>query len=393
MKKLTNRFGTEEVYEISDIESKYDKVLIASAACLSVTSDAWSYTGVYGAENPAKFVSIMEFASEYYMDKGEKSFAVIVLGCQVTDLSILNDIRTAEMYKNKYSKADIFMGGCLGQRFDIELPEFIKRVDVFRNEKCSDIERGKNIVNWENPFWVDSNEFELMRNNPYSEGNLFRDSYPLKIGAGCHGKCKYCTIRDTRGQSYEANVKDFESELRHVPSGRGIVIVSDSPTVNQMFDLYDIAMRNSRVISIRNIEPDVATNCDVRAKLLIMASKGLLEVFHCPIQSNNPEVLKAMNRNVEATMKAIYLMQDLRKMGVIVATNVIINYRVVNEDGTSTLYPNLDIKWLNSNFDYWVWNPYFDGKWDIEKAKKRFEYYIVTKQAYNVAAENTVASN
>ena len=122
MKKLTNRFGTEEVYEISDIESKYDKVLIASAACLSVTSDAWSYTGVYGAENPAKFVSITEFASEYYMDKGEKSFAVIVLGCQVTDLSILNDIRTAEMYKNKYSKADIFMGGCLGQRFDIELP-------------------------------------------------------------------------------------------------------------------------------------------------------------------------------------------------------------------------------------------------------------------------------
>ena len=36
-----------------------------------------------------------------------------------------------------------------------------------------------------------------------AQGNLFRNFYPLKIGAGCHGKCKYCTIRHTRGENYE----------------------------------------------------------------------------------------------------------------------------------------------------------------------------------------------
>ena len=123
---------------------------------------------------------------------------------------------------------------------------------------------------------------------------------------------------------------------------------------------------------------------------MILASKGLLEVFHCPIQSNDADVLKVMNRNIAATQKAIELMKNLRKLGVIVATNVIIDYRVENEDGTTTIYPNLDIAWLNSNFDYWVWNPYFDGKWDIEKAKQRFEDYIVTKVAYNRAAQHTI---
>ena len=27
-------------------------------------------------------------------------------------------------------------------------------------------------------------------------------------------------------------------------------------------------------------------------------------------------------------------------------------------------------------FDYYSWNPYFDGNWDLEKAKMRFKKYI-----------------
>lgn len=389
MKTVTNRFGKCEMYEISDILKEYDEIAITSTACLSVTSDAWSFVADNDIDtNKSKIAHISRVESGR---DSSKKLAIIVLGCQVTDLSILNDIRTAEKYKKQYTNADIYMGGCLGQRFDIQLPEFIKRIDVFRSEQCTNIESAKAIVNWERPFWVDSEEFDKMQGNPYSEGNLFRNSYPLKIGAGCHGKCKYCTIRDTRGTSYEADVKDFEPEVRHLPSFRDIVIVSDSPTIRQMFDIYDIAMRNGRAISIRNIEPDVATNCDVKAKLLILASEGLLEVFHCPIQSNNAEVLRAMNRNIAATQKAIELMRDLRKLGALVATNVIIDYRVENADGTATIYPNLDVAWLNSNFDYWVWNPYFDSKWDIEKAKQRFDDYIVTKVAYNKAAKHTTS--
>src|SRR5699024_2172296 len=98
---------------------------------------------------------------------------------------------------------------------------------------------------------------------------------------------------------------------------------------------------------------------------------GLLKVFHCPIQSNDPEVLRAMNRNVDLTLSYIDIAQELRKRGTKVATNIIIDYVI---DGKT--FHNMPEEWLNEQFDYWSWNPYFDGNWDYEKAKERFEKYI-----------------
>lgn len=51
----------------------------------------------------------------------------------------------------------------------------------------------KKLLIWQKPFWVKSWDDT---DSDVAEGHLFRDMYPLKIGTGCHGKCKYCTIRD-----------------------------------------------------------------------------------------------------------------------------------------------------------------------------------------------------
>lgn len=347
MREVTNKFGEGILYGRDDLGLS---IYTACTACMSVWSDFLSY--INSSDDSEK-----EFTS--YV--GDKTDTIVVLGCQVTDLAIYNDLKTAEELHNKYPDLSIYMGGCLAYRFDIELPNYIRRLEVIREEyqPINDF----SSIDYKNPFWNrtladDADEFET--------GNLFRHSYPLKIGAGCHGKCKYCTIRDTRGNSYETDaflqVKEF---LDHDE----VVLISDSPTVAQIRDWIEIAARYEKPISFRNVEPYVAMFCSVGLKWL--AIQGFLKTLHCPIQSNDPKVLRAMNRDVETTLEFIDLAQDLRDKGVKVATNIIIDYPVDGE-----VIHNMPEKWLNEHFDYWSWNPYFDGKWNYDKAKERFEKYI-----------------
>lgn len=106
-------------------------------------------------------------------------------------------------------------------------------------------------------------------------------------------------------------------------------------------------------------------------ELLELASLGLLKIIHCPVQSFEPKILKAMNRNVELTEAAVNLLKKLKNSGVITATNIIIDYTI---DGKT--YKNFDEAKLNENFDYYSWNPYFDGNFNVEKAEERFKKYI-----------------
>ena len=148
-----------------------------------------------------------------------------------------------------------------------------------------------------------------------------------------------------------------------------MVLISDSPTVNQIKGWCQIAHLYQKDISIRNVEPQNLNLCE--EELLSLSEEGLLKIVHCPVQSFDPEVLKIMNRNVPETEKAVELMKKLRQNGTLIATNIIIDYE---NDGI--LYPNYDKEKLETEFDYYSWNPYFDGNWDQEKAKVRFKKYI-----------------
>ncbi len=349
MTLVTNRFGTNEMYEIEDV--RYP-IYCESAACLSVYTDFLSWL----SKNIEKDICTLD---------PQKAKSIIILGCQVTDLAILNDIQIAEKLRKQNPKADIYMSGCLAQRFDIELPRFIKRLNVVRVLNQPILEEARNSTIYAKPFWVNN----IDTKNEYAQGNLFRQYYWLKIGAGCHGKCKYCTIRDTRGKGFEAIPSEQIDEfLQH----ENVVIVSDSPTVNQVKEWCSIAIKFNKDISIRNIEPQTANAC--KNELMSVAKSYLLKNFHCPIQSMEEQILIAMNRSVSQTKNAIELMQEMRQFGTKVATNIIIDYVV---DGT--YYKNMPTQELNKLFDYWSWNPYFDGKWDRGLAEKRFKKYIIDK--------------
>lgn len=369
MVKVTNRFGSGTMWEEKDL--RFTHVYFVSTACMSVTSDAVSFVERQITRDDECNFTVYAH-DENMLRFGEKPI-IVILGCQVTDLAILNDIRTAEKFHEKYPKAQIIMGGCLAYRFDIELPEWCARIGSLRSEYTPLSDRAFRCVKWQAPFWTDENGLDIYGRETSS---LFKNYYPLKIGAGCHGKCKYCTIKDTRGEGYETDAYLQVSEFLDAsnnPDYKGIVLTSDSPTVKQIKDWCHIVTRYEKPVSFRNVEPQIALAC--KEELLALASKGLLKIFHCPIQSNDKEVLKAMNRNVEMTFAYIDMAQELRSLGVYVATNIICDYVV---DGS--IVDNMPTEWLDEHFDYWVWNPYFDGNWDREKAEVRFKKYMPDKK-------------
>lgn len=260
MKTVKNRFGESVLYDIEDIV--VSDVYVVCTACMSVWSDFLSY-----ANSDECYFNISPKYEESWKHQTE---AIIVLGCQVTDLAIYNDLKTAEELHDKHPNIPIYMGGCLAHRFDIELPDYIYRLNVVRSGYQS--VGNKELIDYRKPFWNknlvdDADELEA--------GNLFRHSYPLKIGAGCHGKCKYCTIRDTRGESYET---DAYLQVAEFLANDDIVLISDSSTVKQIKDWCHIAERYNKPISMRNVEPQVAMACT--KDLLDLADKGLLKIFH-----------------------------------------------------------------------------------------------------------------
>lgn len=361
MKEITNRFGTGILYDESDLGKN---IYCICTACMSVWSDFLSFANEEAVKDKDGKCVTPYFVEENSNDVLNPTDTIVVLGCQVTDLAIYNDLKTAKELHERYHNTPIYMGGCLAQRFDIELPDYLRRLDVVRKEYV-DLKYVTGFIDYKMPFW---NRELKEGDDEFAVGNLFRHMYPLKIGAGCHGKCKYCTIRDTRGETYNTDaylqVKEF---LDH--ADEGVVVISDSPTVHQIQDWCCIAIRYNKQISFRNVEPQNANNC--QSYLFALANRGLLKIFHCPIQSENVRVLRSMNRNIEETLKYIEFAQELRDLGVKVATNIISDYVVDRE-----VIHNMNEDWLNDHFDYWSWNPYFDGNWDYQKAEERFKKYI-----------------
>lgn len=343
MENITNIFGKGIIYDAFDLKGM---IYVRCCACMSVLADFLSWANKY---------------SERFTTNIKNADTIVVLGCQVTDLAVLNDLRNCEELFSLYKK-DIYLGGCIAQRFDIELPNYVKRLDVVRDLDTAILD--KSLVDFAKPFWV-KDFIETKR--PLAHGNLFRNMYPLKIGAGCHGNCKYCTIRHTRGIYYEKKAND---QINEFLQNDNVVIISDAPTLKQIIDWCYIAISNKKEISFRNVEPNIVMSA--YASLLTASKSGVLKILHSPIQSCQSDVLKAMNRNTNEVNKFIKQVQELRRLGVICATNIIIDYEM--PDGS--INPNYDIDFMQNNFDYFVWNPYWNGIWDRTIAEKRFEKYI-----------------
>ncbi len=333
METATNKFGSGDLYEIEDVEGL---VFFQCAACMSIYSEALSWANA----NPDRITTNSREAS-----------VIVILTCQVTDMAILNDLESIKSYS--FLEKQIYVGGCLAQRFDIPLPDGVRRL----NRVVSDYHYINNTdwVHYKPPFWA--NRIDYVEDN--AAGTLFHDYYPLRIAVGCKRTCKYCTINVTRNAAYTLDTRLLRDEFVNAPGK--VVLIADSPSSSQIAEWIDLAIKLDKPIAIRNIEPQEAMR--IWPSLVKLSHGGLLSVFHCPVQSANRSVLREMGRNVVATEFILSHISDLRSF---TATNVIVDYKG---------YPNhTDV--VYEKFDYVSWNPYWDGVWDEAKAKRRWRRYF-----------------
>lgn len=317
------------------------KIYLTSAACMSVWADGLSWANKH---------------KERIASTPAESDNIVVLSCQVTDLAVLNDFMTIEKLRDENPDKNYFISGCLANRDDIPLPKLVERLAT--PSEPYQFLYDLTLVHYEEPFWIPN----LKENDgEFAQGHLFRNMYPLRIGKGCPNKCTYCTIRKTRGPFAAYESQKLEKEFLAFDD---ILLVADSPTAKQVKEWCEIAKKYNKSFSIRNVEPSTTVIC--KDDLLETAKKGLIKVYHSPVQSDTPAVLKDMNRSVENTLATIEIAKQLKKEGVYIATNIIIDYKNFKQD-FSKVY---------SIYDYVSWNPLWNNVWDRAKAEERFKKYF-----------------
>jgi len=311
MKHIKNIFGEADLCDEEDLRGY---TYATCTACMSIYSEFLSW---------ANLVNKI-WCNQPITTNPNDADNIVVLSCQVTDLAILNDFRTIEKLMAQYPQKKFFIGGCLANRFDIELPKGVNRL----GKVCADYkDLDDNLVDFAPPFWV--KDFKNS-SDEFSDGNLFRNKYPLRIGVGCNKKCSYCTIRHTRGAAYELDIKKLLNEF---VNHEDIVLIADSPSVEQIQAWCHLSIALNKKISIRNIEPTTAVDCEEEISILI--EKNLLDVLHCPIQSNNVEVLKDMKRDNNFTTSYIQFVKQIKASSIYYcrnnstkfATNIIVDYK------------------------------------------------------------------
>lgn len=336
-----NRFGAADVLTPENLPRP---VYIECAACLSVYSEWWEWAEDHAdriTRNPAGAASI------------------VVLGCQVTDLAVLNDFRTAERLATIYPSATVYMGGCLARRFDIPMP-WGRVVLVDDGRMVPTRLRDRTLVHWQAPFWIE----DFAEDGTQLRGNQFRAAYPIRVGRGCKGKCAFCTINATRGQYQE-----YTLDKAALAENPGAVLVGDSPTTAQVETALQAALELGASLAIRNIEPSVALATQISA--VKAAEVGVLWAWHCPIQSTNPGVVVRMRRNAQDMSSVLALSLALRSYGVWTATNVIWDFIPGDRSDDAAKY-----------FDHVAWNPYWDGKWDRVGAERRWAEYLTPEVSH-----------
>lgn len=333
MNLSTNKFGTSWIAQEDDL--KDEKIFIYNCACLTI------HTEVLGWANKNKNLIVTD---------PSQATIIIVLGCQVTDIAILNDTLTAEEMRLKYPQTTVFIGGCLGQRFDI--PVGFPRVDLLEADYEPIVDNF--LITWQPPFWDAEEDFLRIGVEAY-----------IRVGKGCHGKCSYCTIRETRKEYKVLDMFELGDQIEELGSEYCYIVPTcDTLSSTQIRQL----LHTTEELFLRNVEP--STLIKSTQDIVEMCEFGNLVGIHVPIQSLNSKVLESMNRNPDHVYESLFFLKWLKeKYHVKIATNIISGF----DNIIGGYEPKIDIYKL---FDHVAVNPYWDGVWDRQKAETRMLQFV-----------------
>jgi len=335
-----NKFGhIDRYYRIQDVKPP---IYILNTGCVSSYTDALTWA------NQNKF----HVTSNPCIAK-----SMIVLGCQSSDVHAYLSIKEIEGLRDRFIGRDFYIGGCLGRRADIKLPEGIKSLDVFQKESL--YTGGISDAFMEELFIVDQKP---------QRRNIFDGYYPIKIGMGSDNPPNCQNIEITRTpQKLTGTTRVSKKALtyQYTKTKRSVVLVSDDPTQEQLGWWLSTAVFERKPVSLINVSPSVAILPDIR-KLLISAAKcRRLSTIHSPILSDRAEILDSLGKNVSHVHRYLQLVDELRRYKVYCTTSVLVDYKNKRYDYTD----------LNKKFDMVNWRPWWNNHWNQELAAERLKKY------------------
>ncbi len=340
MKNVENVYGTGVLYGEEDLQGT---IFTRCCACMNVYAEYLSWANEEKQLNRFKPV--------------DEAQNIIVLGCQLNDLAVLNDLHHIERLMNDNTNAKFYVGGCLAKRFDIELPKGVIRLDTL--QKNNQWIYNTKLVDYASPFWVekfdpvdcfvlDTEKFRFL----YNQGHLFRNSYPLRIGGGCpHGSA-------VGGKSYRLPVdKDKFNEFVIM---KDVVLIAGELDSNHVLEWILIAQDHHKSFSLRNVSPSVVV--EMMGYLETLARSGSLTALHTIIHNVDEFALRDMGLDVGAVSDYMKSIKFLKPFRTIIGATVTTGYKT---------YPNTPSDVL-SKFDYVTSIYHWDGMWNREMAEIRW---------------------
>jgi len=236
-----------------------------------------------------------------FMDRADQADVVIINTCAFilpAREEAIEVILEAVQLKKEGKIKQIYVTGCLPQRYIEELPKEIPEVDGF----------------------FDEYDFSVIGRKLLRKLQLNNDTYPLrrflqtpdhyaylKIAEGCDNRCRYCTIPEIKGGYYERPIKDLVDEAQELADNgvKELILVAQDTTYygwqqgNKKL-LCDLIYSLARIEPIKWIRILYAHPVHVNDCLIQLYNEHdkLCRYIDMPIQHISDKILKSMGRAI-----------------------------------------------------------------------------------------------
>ena len=245
-----------------------------------------------------------------------------------------------DVLKTKKASAEVFVVGCLAQRYLADLEKDIPEVAKFI--KIDDYHRLGEIINtyYQKPIFqqIPLSFYKRVFATP-------RHVSYIRIADGCDNRCSYCAIPLIRGSYHSRAIQDIAHEVTlHVEKGHREINLISQDTTHYGHDIHQtlvdllkalVVIPNIHMIRLLYLYPH-----DITDELIefIRQHPVIAPYFDMPIQHASISILKKMYRR--DTKEGIYeLVHRIRKTipQSILRTTVIVGFPGETEDDFDTL--------------------------------------------------------
>jgi ribosomal protein S12 methylthiotransferase len=265
------------------------------------------------------------------VDDEKNCESVIINTCGFIDTAkeeSINTILKAVERKEKGKLKNIYVAGCLSDRYKSELEKEIPEVTKYFGAT----DKHKTVVQILNEFGVDYKK-ELLGERMVTTPSHF--AY-IKISEGCDNPCSFCAIPIMRGKHLSKPLKEILIEAQKLASAgvKELIIIGQDTTywgldLDQKKGLKRILNELSQIKGIEWLRLMYAYPSRFPLDVIneIRDNEKICRYIDIPIQHVSDNVLKSMRRGITKKTQ-IALLEKIRKEipGIAVRTSVLVGY-------------------------------------------------------------------